>query len=402
MAEKKKKLLFITTSYPRFRGDTAGCFFVPLIERLKKEFSLTIIAPDSNLKSSKSDDIIRVKYFWPGSLQNLAYNQGIPENISKNPLLILQFPFLFLAMLLQGLWQAKNHDVIITNWLLPCGLVGAIISSITKNPHIAVEHSAGIHYLSAIPLGKNVFKFTLKNIDKLIFVSQYLYEKSKQLVSTEAERVEIIPMGVETKEYDIDNNVDKIKTRYQIPENNLIVLFIGRMVNIKGLDTLIKSLSGIENVTLIAAGEGSERQYYQNLSNDLKVHAIFTGFLKGIEKIELFKASDIVVFPSRILKNGRSEGTPVSIIEAMAAQKVIFASNTGGIPFIIEDNINGKLFNPDNVKELNNLFRDFLANKDFYYKISKEAKKSVAYYDIENISAKYKSVIDEVSKHGRS
>ena len=159
----KKRILFITTSYPRYEGDISGSFFIPLLNEIKKEYDITVIAPDDSKIEFYESDVLRFKYFFINKWQKLTYNEGILENLTLNPLLIFQVPFLFITIFFKILTSSKDYDLIITNWLLPSGLAGAIVSRITNKPHLVIEHSAGIHTLLNMPFKKFLFKFISDN-----------------------------------------------------------------------------------------------------------------------------------------------------------------------------------------------------------------------------------------------
>ncbi|MEW5821782.1 MAG: glycosyltransferase family 4 protein [Cyanobacteriota bacterium] len=396
--ENKIKILFISTSYPRFKGDMAGKFFIPLVEKLNETYCVDVLAPDDICVDFDNKTFKPFQYFPVKSWQKLTYSDGIPENISQKPLTIFLFPFLLITMIFKIFAMASNYDVIITNWLLPSGLAGAIVSKLTKKPHILIEHSAGVHYLLKLPFKKQLFNFIFKYTDKLIFVSPYLQEKLSDLIS-DKNKVDIIPMGINLDLFKPAEDINEIKRKYNISLNNKLVLYMGRLVQIKGLELLIKALSGIENTTLLIAGDGTNIENYKNLARVNNVNAIFLGPIDDEDKINILNISDIVVVPSIELKNSRTEGTPVVIIEAMAAGKVILASNVGGIPYIIENNKNGLLFNSTNFNEIREGLKHIFHNEDLYCKLANEAKISAQKYDINSVSKKYIEIIDKVKQH---
>lgn len=397
MNKHKQNVLFVTTSYPRFESDIAGSFQKVLVDELVNHFNITVIAPDDIAVQAENKSIKRFTYFFHKNFHKLTYGSGIPENLSNNLFTAFQFPFLFLSVLLSIHKYCNNKNLIISNWLLPCGLCGAIISAITKKPHIIIEHSAGIYWLNKLPFKKVISHFIIKH-STIIFVSPHLKNIFDSITGKKLDNTAVIPMGIDINQFNIVISVKEEKYKQNIPLKNKVILFTGRLETVKGLDILIQALKDIENITLLVAGNGSKKNIYETLSKENNIDARFLGIQTGLKKIILFNLCDLVVVPSIEMSNGRTEGAPVVIMEAFASGKPVIGANTGGIPFMVKDNTNGKLFKPSDHKELHNLLKHIFQEKHFYYKLSEEAKTSALNYDNKKIARRYTEVIKQIIK----
>lgn len=130
--------------------------------------------------------------------------------------------------------------------------------------------------------------------------------------------------GVDPNEF--ITNIDKItaKKRFSLSQKDIIVTFLGRIHKIKGLDNLIKAISLIKRPNIHFIIAGSNDGYLPQLKKDIQKNKLqkritLLGTCFGEEKSQLFKASDIFVYPSY------SEGFSLGILEAAAA----------GLPLII-------------------------------------------------------------------
>ncbi len=105
-------------------------------------------------------------------------------------------------------------------------------------------------------------------------------------------------------------------------------------------------LNTLPSVSFVLCGEGPERSSLQALASQLGIekNVFFLGQRSDIP--DLYSSFDVAVLPSL------TEGTPLAILEAMAAKRPIVASRVGGIPKIIEDERCGLLVEPGNAKEL--------------------------------------------------
>jgi glycosyltransferase involved in cell wall biosynthesis len=132
---------------------------------------------------------------------------------------------------------------------------------------------------------------------------------------------------------------------------DLSILYVGVLYRLKGVHFLIEALKKIQSkhpqVKLVIVGEGPFKKELDDLIARLDVKNVeFTGrlFIEGV--VEQMKKCTVLVLPSL------SEGLGRVLIEAAALGKPLIGSDTGGIPDIVHNGVNGFLFEPGNVDEL--------------------------------------------------
>jgi glycosyltransferase involved in cell wall biosynthesis len=179
------------------------------------------------------------------------------------------------------------------------------------------------------------------------------------------------------------------------PPNNRItkVLFIGRLTEIKGLDVLLKAIGGLEGLHLTVAGDGERRDELEALAEAMSVNGRFIGRISAAERQQLLSACDIVVIPSRVLGDGRTEGRPVVCLEAMAAGRVVIASRVGGLAETIDDGENGVLFDQNDHRMLKEKLLYILGDDRLRRRIAQNARRSAAAYDWTRIGAQYSAFL---------
>jgi len=121
-------------------------------------------------------------------------------------------------------------------------------------------------------------------------------------------------------------------------------LYLGRLSEEKGIRTLIKAFSELqyEHLELLVVGDGPIRDELEVLAeNDQRIR--FAGYLSGNTLLEAIRHSLAVVVPSEWYENA-----PISILEALACGKPVIGAAIGGIPEMIEDAVNGLLFESGN------------------------------------------------------
>lgn len=154
--------------------------------------------------------------------------------------------------------------------------------------------------------------------------------------------------------------------------NYPILLFVGRLVPRKGLNFLIQAIKilnkdGIQ-AKLIVVGDGSERLTYINLVTELNLNdqVIFTGFIDDNLLGKLYNISDIVAIPSI------NEPFGIVVLDAMMAGKPIVTFNSGAIPEILENNVNGILVTPEDPIAFSEAILKYLSNPEMAQIIGKK------------------------------
>lgn len=180
----------------------------------------------------------------------------------------------------------------------------------------------------------HITKIMFKKSDKLIFVSKAGMRSYQGKFRLNLDKTSVIYNGVGDRFINDGKAVEKC---YNVP---IRLLYVGRLVELKGVDVLIDILPKVikkHDIYVDIVGDGRCRI---NLENKVKSFGIedkvcFHGFKSDVTPF-LSKA-DIFIYPSK------TEIFGISIVEAMAYKCICVANNVGGIPEIINDGLNGFL-----------------------------------------------------------
>ena len=170
--------------------------------------------------------------------------------------------------------------------------------------------------------------------DRIVAFSQFSRELIvKGLGNACANRVEVIPPGIESSWFEVERN----------PVVPTQLIFWGRVEEEKGLPELFVALNTVAkkfaNVKLTLVGEGNRLQEYKTRVIDLGLadRVEFTGWLNNREIQTLAAKSNIGIFPSRI------ESFGLSVVEAMATGLPVIVARGGAVPENIDDGVTGTL-----------------------------------------------------------
>jgi glycosyltransferase involved in cell wall biosynthesis len=203
--------------------------------------------------------------------------------------------------------------------------------------------------------------FLMRRVRKVIALNKMAEEGFVSRGRIRAENVVVVHNGVDTDFFKPDIEVTEVAGKYRL-EGKHVVLFVGRLARIKGVEHLMKAADIVVNqfgygkMLFILVGppsfDATERPMgMDEITNYIEQHhlnknVILTGSLALEEVRRLYAACDIFVLPSL------AEGDPLVTIEAMASGKPVIGTRVGGIPRQIRDGWNGFLIEPANEQQL--------------------------------------------------
>lgn len=159
------------------------------------------------------------------------------------------------------------------------------------------------------------------------------------------EKISIIPNGLDLSHYEYLPDKGTFKQKFSIGENKRIILFLGRLNRIKGLDTLVAAFKQVverfSDVVLVIAGpDDGYLSELNSLIKSLRLNnsILLVGPLYGNDKLSAYIDAEVFVLPSTY------ETFPVTILEAYACSKPVIASSFGSLSDLVLDEITGLLF----------------------------------------------------------
>ena len=189
---------------------------------------------------------------------------------------------------------------------------------------------------------------TYDYINKFICPSQFMNDK-------------IVEFGVDkNKTTTVYNFINKKQITREDKKNDKYVLYFGRISYEKGIKTIIKSSELLPDIKFKICGTGpllEELKEYVRLNKNSNVE--FLGYKSGEELLEIIRNAAVTVYPSIWFEN-----CPMSIIESKCLGVPVIGSNIGGIPELINDNVDGLIFEPDNFMDLADKIKSII-NDDY-------------------------------------
>lgn len=237
------------------------------------------------------------------------------------------------------------------------GAIGRMAAAELKIPHIVhTYHGHFYHsYFSSLTtkIFLNIERYLAKKTSRIIVISsRQLKELSEDFPIAPKEKFVVIPLGFELEKFykDTEAKRKKFRTQFSISDETIAVGLVGRMVPVKNHRMFLNSIAELkEKITgkknkFFLIGDGYLRPQIEKMIDELQIKnvIILTSWLENIE--EVIAGLDIVALTSL------NEGTPVSLVEALAGKKAIISTRVGGIEDFVEDNVSGYLVPVNDVK----------------------------------------------------
>jgi glycosyltransferase involved in cell wall biosynthesis len=375
MTRPIQQIKILTTSYPQDPNDYAGRFVAEMAERFC-EFATSVQViypkithqPQSQTQYFDDDQFEKSPKHCPYPTQTTLFQQqGAPDWLETHPIAqMIEIPRVALPLMItlnhilkSKISQRQQETTLwIAHWLLPNALALALLNAHKQLKIVAYVHGGDLALLEKLPGRSLIASFLVERIDRFVFVSEDLKKRFEKILNQSntqqsKNRFYVKAMGVYQPKPDLE-----AKFLYQtLKQDRLCITSIGRLVPIKGLSLLATALGQIKSqlphFCWLIAGHGPEKlkilQAAQNAGLVLGQDFIFLGQISASQREALLSITDLFVLSS-IEHQQRTEGMPVSLLEAICAGVNVLSSQTGGASEILELNVN--LFKANDLQDL--------------------------------------------------
>lgn len=258
------------------------------------------------------------------------------------------------------------------------------------------------HYVSPIPerLTQEAIKMIIHNLSYKIDCITTPSESMRELIRSYGvkNRIEIIPNAIHLisfKEDDVFKRTE-IKKKYNLKEDDKIILFVGRVASEKSIDKIIKALAiikkrDISKVKLLIIGDGPAMDELKQLARTLKIEkdVIFAGTVSYEEIRHYYKMAYVFTIAST------TETFGIVTIEALASGVPVLAVKAPGAVDILTDGVDGLLVDND-VEKFANALEKIIREPELREKLSRGALKTSEKYSIDTISERMLNLYREV------
>lgn len=244
--------------------------------------------------------------------------------------------------------RRKKIDVVIAHHAAPMSHL-CLMAVKKKNPNIiTVGYAHGnavdmcrVRKKKGLWLRRYILSTSLKKVDKVVAISNSVKESLICYFGTSENKIEVIYNGVNTGIF-VPNE--------RCTAKELQLIYVGRLIEEKGVQNILYALSKIDSdisYHLKIVGDGAYRNSLERISETygLQDKVEFCGNRRDVSKL-LQNADVFVHMPDW------KEGFGITVIEAMAVDKICIVANSGALPEIVSDGVNGYLIEKGNIEAL--------------------------------------------------
>ncbi|HUG41004.1 MAG TPA: glycosyltransferase family 4 protein [Longimicrobiales bacterium] len=342
------KVLQIVTAYPRAPDDLITPWLVETLKRLgARGVEAEVLAPAYRGGADQVVDGIRVHRFRyaPARWEDLTHDQTAPDRVADRPAYLALLPGYVLAGSRAAARLARTgaFDVLHVHWPLPHALFGLAGRAAGGVPLVCSFYSVELTWVRRkMPYLKPFLRRVIRTADAVTAISSSTEAMVRELYDRPVLR---IPFGA-TIEPEVPG--DPAPWRGGRPFR---VLFVGRLVERKGVEHLIAAVARLRagrDIELHVVGDGPYRGRLEAAARESgSAGAVrFHGFVSREELSRRFAESDVFVLPAVVDAKGDVEGLGVVLIEALRYGTPVIASAAGGIVDIVRDGETGLLVPP--------------------------------------------------------
>jgi len=361
------RVLFIVTAYKRNEKDVITPWMSETILQLKRrDVEVQVYAPSYKGLCDHTVDGVRVRrfrYFF-SRWESLTHEQTAPDRFEKGLFSKILVVFYLIGGII-GMIKLANRerfDILQAHWPLPSFLFAYVGKKLTKARIISSFHGVEVRWVkNKLPFLKFFLRWTIKSSDAITANTPTTADEVKSIQET---KVNVIPYSVGLKSEASREDAAAIETDSSNP-----ILFVGRLVERKGVDYLLQALRLVRerhDAKAVIVGDGADKDKLVRLARDLEIDqaVTFAGFVDEGLLVRYFKECSMFVLPAVFDKKGDTEGQGVVILEAMSFKKPVVASRVGGIRDIVVDGETGILVGEKDSQGLSAAISTLLENKD--------------------------------------
>ncbi len=302
----------------------------------------------------------------------------------------------FPSSLVKGchLLRRGRYDVLNSHFAIPSGPTGVTLSRVFNTPQVLTIIGGDVYdptkrfSPSNTPFLHTVVRRVLDSSSHIIAISEDIKRRAREDYRCRRD-IAVIHYGLAAPRFEI-----KSRAQLGIPEGDIVLISIGRLIKRKALGDLLLALSRLDDrrYRLLIIGDGPEEARLRDLAKRLQLsqRIDFLGPIWGELKFQYLAASDIFVLPSV------HEGFGLVFLEAMHCGLPVIASSSGGQTDFLRDGETGFLVSVGDVDTLAKRISRLGSDEALREEISEFNRQYVRSFDIADVARRYEALFSAV------
>jgi glycosyltransferase involved in cell wall biosynthesis len=378
----------VTSTYPRFPGDTVGTFMEPIARGVAAlGHRVHVVAPwHPEWRRPLSEGGLQFELFRYAPTANLnvfGYAAAMRADVSLRGAAVAVAP---LAMI-SGWHRTRRvirdaHATIVhAHWVIPSGVIAARAAG--KRPLVISLHGSDVFVAERHVLAGLAAQTAFRRASWVTACSADLKDRAIRL-GAPPDRTTVVPYGVDSDRFRPDPTARQtVRARLGVDDRMPLVFAFGRLVKKKGFEYLIDAAGLIArerpDVRVLIAGGG-------DLEAALKTRAAAAGVSEQVQLLgvvpqdqipELLAAADVAVAPSVHDEAGNVDGLPNAVLEIMASGTALVSTPVGGIAAVATDGVTARIVPEQDPRALADAIAGLLRQSTVRTEIGRQARDRV-------------------------
>jgi phosphatidyl-myo-inositol dimannoside synthase len=378
-------VLMIASSYPKFPGDTTAPFIESIARAVAgRGHAVDVLVPHHpDLRRPPGEPVRVLAYrYAPREAWSLwGYAQSLESDVRVRPSVYLLAPLVALALrgALGSRLREGRYDVVHAHWVVPNAAMVTDVVEAHRVPFVVSAHGSDVFLAERSALAGLLARRALAAAARVTACSEDLRRRTVALGAREA-WTRTVPYGVDLEAFAppaADPAAEaRLRERLGARPGTALVLAMGRLVEKKGLGTLVEAAAGLTEARVAIAGAGDLRESLARRIAETGAPVTLAGPLDRGDVAAALALAEVVAVPSVVDRAGNVDGLPNTLLEAMAAGRAIVASRVAGIPDVIVDGVNGLLVAPGDPAALRAALVRLLADEGLRTRLGRAARET--------------------------
>ncbi len=339
-------VVMVTTSYPRFPGDSVGTFMEPIAAALAaRGHEVHVVAPwHPRVLRSAEEQGVRLhfyKYAPVPSLNVFGYAESLRADVKLRGVTFVAAP-LALAQgwrMARTIARSSKATIMHGHWVLPGGITALLAAP--ELPLVVSLHGSDVFVAETLAPARVAARLAFRRAGAITACSDDLARRAIAL-GADTSRVAVVPYGVDVRRFRPDPAArEAVRGALRVRDDQVLVFGAGRLVRKKGFEYLIDAMSALPEDVPAVLAIGGAGDLQEELTNRARLKAAdriqLLGGLTQEDVARHLAAADVVVVPSVRDDAGNVDGLPNVVLEALASGTPLITTTAGGIGTIVSD-----------------------------------------------------------------
>jgi glycosyltransferase involved in cell wall biosynthesis len=341
----RHRVVFVTSSYPRFPGDAIGSFMEPIARSVaRRGHDVHVVAPWHPTLRRPDEERVRFHFFKYAPVRRLnvfGYAQALRADTDLTLNAWLAAPLALVAG-----WRAVRRvareiraTVLHAHWVVPGGAIAALAGSA---PLVVSLHGSDVYVAERHGIARRAAAAAFRRARAISACSDDLARRAVA-IGADPDRVTVVPYGVDADRFRPDRAARAaVRSGLGLTDAQPLVFAAGRLVSKKGFEYLIDAAALLaergEAPTVAIAGGGDLEPDLRRRARDRGIaeRVRFVGVLDQADVARHLAAADVAVVPSVRDDRGNVDGLPNVVLEALASGTSVVTTRVGGIAAVAE------------------------------------------------------------------